>query len=60
MHRQPTPGAVASAEQKAGALSSAQLEAITEKLDVARDAEDKGDSAGCGKALNEADRLLRQ
>jgi hypothetical protein len=58
MHRQPTPGTVASAEQKAGDLSSAQVEAITEKLDAARDADDKGDGSACEKALDEADRML--
>ena len=60
LHRQPTPATVASAEQKAGALSSAQVEAITKKLDAARDADDKGDGATCEKALNEADRMLHQ
>jgi len=59
MHRQPTPATVASAEQKTGALSSAQVEAITAKLDAARDADDKGDSAACEKALNEVDRMLK-
>lgn len=59
MHRQPTPGTVASAEQQAGDLSSAQVEAITEKLDAARDADDKGDSAACDRALNEVDRMLK-
>ena len=59
MHRQPTPGTVASAEEKAGELTSAQVEAITEKLDAARDADDKGDRAACEKALNEAERMLR-
>ena len=60
MHRQPTPGTVASAEQKAGDLSSAQVEAITAKLDAARDADDKGDSAACERALNEVDRMLKR
>jgi hypothetical protein len=60
MHRQPTPGTVASAEQKAGDLSSAQVEAITKKLDEARDADDKGDRAGCEKALDEAERMLKR
>ena len=60
MHRQPTPGTVASAEEKAGSLSQAQVEAITEKLDTARDADNKGDSAKCEKALSEAERMLQQ
>ena len=60
MHRQPTPGTVASAEEKAGDLSPAQVEAITEDLDAARDADDKGDRAACEKALNEAERMLHR
>jgi hypothetical protein len=59
MHRQPTPGTVATAEAKAGNLSSEQVEAITKTLDAARDADDKGDRAACEKALNEAERMLR-
>ena len=58
MHRQPTPGTVANAEEKAGDLSSGQVEAITSKLDDARDADDKGDRAACEKALNEAEKML--
>jgi len=60
MHRQPTPGTIASAEEKAGGLSSAQVEAITEKLDAARDADDKGDRPTCEKALDEVDRMLKR
>jgi hypothetical protein len=60
MHRQPTPGTVASAEGKAGDLSSAQVEAITQDLDAARDADDKGDRAACDKAVNEAERMLKR
>ena len=60
MHRQPTPGTVASAEEKAGNLSPAQVQAITEDLDAARDADDKGDSAACEKALNEAEPMLHR
>jgi hypothetical protein len=59
LHRQPTPGTVASAEEKAGDLSSAQVEAITEDLDAARDADDHSDRGACEKALNEAERMLR-
>ena len=59
MHRQPTPGTVASAEQKSGNLSEAQVEAITEKLDAARDADNKRDQPACEKALNEVELMLR-
>jgi hypothetical protein len=58
MHRQPTPGSVASAEQQAGDLSSTDVQAITEAMDVARHADDEGDRAGCEKALSEVDRVL--
>ena len=60
MHRQPTPGSVASAEQQAGDLSSADVQAITEAMDVARRADDEGDRAGCEKALSEVDRVLNR
>jgi hypothetical protein len=60
MHRQPTPGSVASAEQQAGDLSSADVQAITEAMDVARHADDEGDRAGCEKALSEVDRVVNR
>ncbi len=60
MHRQPTPGSIASAEQQAGDLSSAHLEAITRAMDEARNADDQGDRADCEKALSEVDRALDQ
>ncbi|HEY1864771.1 MAG TPA: hypothetical protein VGG77_14050 [Roseiarcus sp.] len=60
MHRQPTPGSVASAEQQAGALSTEEVQAITEAMDEARHADDEGDSAGCEKALSDVDRMLKR
>lgn len=60
MHRQPTPGSIASAEQQAGDLTADEVQAITEAMDAARHADDKGDGAGCEKALNEVDRMLRR
>ena len=60
MHRQPTPGSIASAEQQAGDLSSAEVQAITEAMDVARRADDEGDRAGCEKALSQVDRVLNR
>jgi hypothetical protein len=59
MHRQPTPGSVASAEQQAGDLTADEVQTITEAMDVARHADDQGDRAGCEKALNEVDRMLK-
>jgi hypothetical protein len=60
MHRQPTPGSIASAEQQAGDLTSEEAQAITEAMDVARHADDQGDREGCEKALNDADRMLKR
>ena len=59
MHRQPTPGSIASAEQEAGDLTSEELQAITEAMDEARRADEAGDQDGCEKALAEVDRMLK-
>ncbi len=59
MHRQPTPGSIASAEQEAGDLTSEEAQAITEAMDEARRADDQGDRAGCEKALGDVDRILK-
>ncbi len=59
-HRQPTPGTVASAEERAGDLPPADFEAITKDMDEARADDDAGDRAGCEKALNEVDRMLKR
>jgi hypothetical protein len=60
MHRQPTPGSVASAEQQAGDLSADEVQAITEAMGVARHADDANDRDGCEKALADVDRLLKR
>ena len=60
MHRQPTPGSIASAEQQAGDLTSEEAQAITEAMDEARHADEQGDRAGCEKALSDVDRMLKQ
>jgi hypothetical protein len=60
MHRQPTPGSIASAEQQAGDLTGEETQAITEAMDVARRTDDEGDREGCEKALNDVDRMLNR
>jgi hypothetical protein len=60
MHRQPTPGSIATAEQDAGDLTSEEAQAITEAMDEARHADDKDDQAGCEKALSDVDRMLNR
>jgi hypothetical protein len=59
MHRQPTPGSIATAEQDAGDLTSEEAQAITEAMDEARHADDAGDRDGCEKALGDVDRILK-
>ena len=60
MHRQPTPGSIASAEQEAGDLTPEEAQAVTEAMDEARQADDEGDQAGCDKALSDVDRMLKR
>jgi hypothetical protein len=60
MHRQPTPGSLAGAEEQAGDLTSEENDAITEAMDAARHADDEGDRAGCEKALSDVDRILKR
>jgi hypothetical protein len=60
MHRQPTPGSIASAEQQAGDLTTDEVQAITEDMDEARHADDAGDHDGCEKALSDVDRMLKR
>jgi hypothetical protein len=60
MHRQPTPGSIASAEQQAGDLPSEEAQAITEAMDVARHDDEEGDREGCEKALSDVDRMLKR
>jgi hypothetical protein len=59
MHRQPTPGSIASAEEQSGDLTPDEMQAITEAMDEARHADDAGDRAGCEKALDEVDDMLK-
>jgi hypothetical protein len=51
MHRQPTPGSIASAEQQAGDVTAEE---------EARHADDAGDREGCEKALSDVDRVLKR
>lgn len=60
MHRQPTPGSIASAEQQAGDLTSEEARAITEAMDEARHADNQGDREDCEKALSDVDRMLKR
>jgi hypothetical protein len=58
MHRQPTPGSIAAAEEKLGELSPEKLESIRAALARARTADTAGDKAACDRALAEAQALI--
>jgi hypothetical protein len=58
MHRQPTQGTVARAEEQAGDLSEADLNALTQDMEEARKADAANDHAGCEKALGDVRRVL--
>jgi hypothetical protein len=51
LHHQPTPKSIASAEEKVGDISDADLKALTEDMQAARKANAAGDLAACQKAL---------
>jgi hypothetical protein len=51
MHRQPTPGSIAAAEEKLGNLSSEKAGAILQAMARARAADSAGDKDACEQAL---------
>jgi hypothetical protein len=59
-HRQPTPSSIASAEEKLGDISPADLQTLNEEMDEARKADATGDLAACQKALDLAMRFLNR
>lgn len=58
MHRQPTPGSMASAERKLGELSPSTIVKVNEAMDRAQKADTAGDAAGCRQALDEVARTI--
>ena len=59
-HRQPTPGSVAAAEEKAGDISAKRVEAVTQAMARARAADSAGDKNACERALADAQRAMIQ
>jgi hypothetical protein len=51
MHRQPTPGSIAAAEERLGDLSSQTTAIVAQALVRARAADDAGDKHACEQAL---------
>jgi hypothetical protein len=54
MHRQPTPGSIAAAEEKLGELSAERMQSVRAAMSRAREADAAGDKAACERALEEA------
>jgi|SRR4051812_5099809 hypothetical protein len=51
MHREPTPGSIAAAEERLGEISPQKLAAIREAMRRARAADSAGDKSACEQAL---------
>jgi len=58
MHRQPTPGSIAAAEEKLGNLSSEKVGAVQQAMARARAADSAGDKAACEQALADVQRVI--
>jgi len=57
-HLQPTPGTLATAEEKLRELSTKKADTIRQAMDRARAADASGDKSACAHALAEVDREL--
>jgi len=58
MHRQPTPGSLATAETRLGDVSSQKVEAVAAAMARAREAYHAGDQSACEQALADVQRAL--
>jgi hypothetical protein len=58
LHRQPTPGSIAAAEDRLGEMSSATVAAIAAAMARAREADRAGDQSTCEQALADAQRAI--
>jgi hypothetical protein len=56
LHRQPTPKAIASAEEKLGDISPETVRIVAEAMTLARQADAAGDKTACELALDDARR----
>jgi hypothetical protein len=57
-HIQPTPGSIAAAEEKLGAIEPKTVELVIQAMERARDADRAGDNVACGEALAEIRRAI--
>lgn len=60
MHRQPTPGSMASAERQLGELSPSAIVKVNAAMDRAQKADAAGDAAACKLALAEVEQAIGQ
>jgi hypothetical protein len=58
MHRQPTPGSIAAAENRLGEISSETVEAVIAAMARAREADRAGNQAACEQALSDLQRTI--
>ena len=58
LHRQPTPRTIAAAESTLGTVSPQKLDAITQGMARAREADSAGDLYACRRALSDVEPLL--
>jgi hypothetical protein len=58
LHREPTPGSIASAEIRLGEISPEKAKIISEAMARAREADQAGDKAACEQALAEVQRTI--
>lgn len=60
LHRQPTPGSIAKAEEGLGELSVENVLSVQRGMEQARAADRVGDASACTKALTGVERALGQ
>jgi hypothetical protein len=58
LHRQPTPGSIAAAEERLGEVSAQTVEVVTRAMERARAADSAGDKSACEQALAEVQRAI--
>jgi hypothetical protein len=58
VHRQPTPGSIARAEEQLGEMSAKTVAAVKQGLKRARAADSAGDKKACERALEEVQRAI--
>ena len=58
LHRQPTPGSIAAAEERLGELSDQKVAAVAQAMERARAADGRGDNRACEQALADAQRAI--